>query len=96
VAGHFIEHHPDHGSQQVTDEHRAATVLLHTMKFTAMWAQAGYSRWLCFDVVFELQLLQVEFMEASEIQNARHCKFQMLKTPAAELRGVEKLSRDSA
>ena len=33
-------------------------------KFAAMRAQTGDGRWLCFDVVFEFQLLQVEFMEA--------------------------------
>jgi hypothetical protein len=56
-----------HAVLQVTNEHRAATVLLHTMEFAAMRAQAGNSRWLYFDVVFELQFLQVKFMEAREI-----------------------------
>lgn len=63
-------------------------MLLHTMDFAAMRAHAGNSRWPCFDVEFELQLLQVEFMEAGEIHDASHC-FRHKNPPKPKIRRVE-------
>jgi hypothetical protein len=75
-------------ARQVTDEHRAAAVPLDAMEFAAMRTEAGYGRWLGFDVVFVLKLLPVKFSEAGEVQDASHfADFRCKKPPAAELRG---------
>lgn len=75
-------------ARQVTDEHRAAAVPLDPMEFAAMRTEAGYGRWLGFDVVFVLKLLPVKFSEAGEVQDASHfADFRCKKPPAAELRG---------
>jgi len=53
-----------------------------------MRTEAGYGRWLGFDVVFVLKLLPVKFSEAGEVQDASHfADFRCKKPPAAELRG---------
>lgn len=59
---------------------------LDAMEFAAMRAKAGNGRWLCFDVVFVLKLLPVEFSEAGEVQDASHVQISEVKNPRQQNR----------
>ncbi len=46
-----------------------------------MRAKAGNGRWLCFNVVFVLKLLPVNFSEVGEVQYASHLQISDVKKP---------------
>lgn len=68
-----MNHHRLTVGRQVADEHRATPVLLDTMEFAAMRAQAGDGRRLCLDVVFAIGFFDGQHLQPWQVEDvSRH------------------------